>query len=84
VSAYIDEHRAGFGAEPICETLDVSASAYYERATGERSVRAMEDERLLERIEALHAANSSPMAIGGCGRRCSARASGSAAIASSA
>jgi pyridoxine/pyridoxamine 5'-phosphate oxidase len=35
----------------------VSASAYYQRATGERSDRQVEDERLLERIERLQAAN---------------------------
>jgi putative transposase len=37
--------------------LGVSASAYYQRAKGERSARAVQDERLLERIERLHAAN---------------------------
>jgi putative transposase len=57
VSAFIDEHRARFGVEPICRTLGVSASAYYQRATGQRSARAIEDERLLGRIRELHAAN---------------------------
>jgi putative transposase len=57
VSRYIDAHRGRFGVEPICRTLDVSASAYYQRATGRRSRRAVEDERLLERIRELHAAN---------------------------
>jgi putative transposase len=37
--------------------LDVSASAYYKRATGWRSERQVDDERLLERIRELHAAN---------------------------
>jgi putative transposase len=57
VSRFIDEHRGCFGVEPICRTLDVSASAYYQRATGQRSDRVVEDERLLARIEELHAAN---------------------------
>jgi putative transposase len=57
VSRYIDEHRGRFGVEPICRTLDVSASAYYQRKTGARSRRLVEDERLLERIRQLHAAN---------------------------
>jgi putative transposase len=57
VSRYIDQHRGRFGVEPICRTLDVSASAYYQRATGERSARQVEDERLLERIRELHAKN---------------------------
>jgi hypothetical protein len=31
VSSFIEEHRERFGVEPICRTLEVSASAYYER-----------------------------------------------------
>ena len=57
MSRFIDEHRGRFGVEPICGTVEVSASAYYQRATGEHSVRQVEDERLLERIERVHAAN---------------------------
>jgi putative transposase len=57
VSRYIDEHRGRFGVEPICRVLDVSASAYYQRASGRRSARAVEDERLLERIGELHKNN---------------------------
>jgi putative transposase len=57
VSRYVDEHRGRFGVEPICKTLGVSVSAYYERRRGCRSVRAVEDERLLARIRELHAAN---------------------------
>jgi putative transposase len=57
VSRFIDEHRGRFGVEPICRALGVSASAYYQRATGERSARAVADARLLGQIEAVHAAN---------------------------
>jgi transposase InsO family protein len=57
VSAFIAEHRGRFGVEPICRTLGVSASAYYQRATGARSARAVEDEWLVEKILAIHAAN---------------------------
>jgi putative transposase len=57
VSAFIDERRERFGVEPICETLDVSASAYYQRATGERSARSVEDERLTARIREVHKQN---------------------------
>lgn len=57
MSAFIDEHRDRFGVEPVCQTLDVSASAYYERASGRRSQRRIEDERLLLRIRSLHEAN---------------------------
>jgi putative transposase len=57
VSRLIDEHRGSFGVDPICRVLGVSASAYYQRKTGERSTRQVEDARLLERIEETHAAN---------------------------
>jgi transposase InsO family protein len=57
VSAFIDERRGDFGVELICATLEVSASAYYQRATGRRSARAVEDERLLGVIGRTHAAN---------------------------
>jgi transposase InsO family protein len=57
VSRYVEEHRGRFGVEPICQTLGVSASAYYERKTGQRSDRCIEDERLLARIRELHAGN---------------------------
>ena len=54
---FIEIERARFAVEPICQTLGVSASAYYQRATGHRSQRSLEDERLLERIRELHARN---------------------------
>jgi putative transposase len=57
VSAFIDSERGRFGVEPICRTLDVSASAYYQRANGERCERDLQDERVLARILELHAAN---------------------------
>ena len=53
----IDEHRGRFGVEPICKTSDVSAPAYCQRATGARSARQVEDERLLQVIRQTHAAN---------------------------
>jgi putative transposase len=57
VTAFIDEHRGRFGVEPICRILDVSASAYYHRATGQRSERVIDDERLLDCVCEVHAAN---------------------------
>ena len=57
MTAFINEHRGRFGVEPICRTLDVSASAYYQRASGERSARRVEDERLLGVIRQVHEAN---------------------------
>ena len=57
MSAFIEEHRERFGVEPICQSLGVSASAYYERASGRRSARQLEDERLLAVIRELHERN---------------------------
>ncbi len=57
MSRYVDEHRERFGVEPICRILGVSASAYYQRKTGVRSARGVEDERLLARIREVHGAN---------------------------
>ncbi len=57
MSAFVDERRDDFGVELICRTLGVSASAYYQRRTGQRSQRVGEDERLLDRIRAVHRAN---------------------------
>ena len=57
MSAFVDGERGRFGVEPICEALGVSASAYYQRASGERSARALEDERLLGLIREIHERN---------------------------
>jgi putative transposase len=59
VSRFIDEYRGRFGVEPMCRTLGVSASAYYQRATGQRCRRAVQDEWLIGHIERVHAANYS-------------------------
>jgi hypothetical protein len=57
VSAFFDAEREHFAVELICRTLGVSASAYYQRACGQRSKRALEDERLLGLICDLHTSN---------------------------
>jgi putative transposase len=57
MTAFIDEKRGDFGVEPICRTLEVSASAYYHRKTGARSARQVEDQRLLEVIKSTHKEN---------------------------
>ncbi len=57
MSAFVDCERGRFGVEPICTTLGVSASAYYQRASGARSARAVEDDRLLALIREIHARN---------------------------
>jgi transposase InsO family protein len=57
VTRFIDTYRDRFGVEPICRTLGVSASAYYQRKTGRRSERQVDDERLLEVIRQTHEDN---------------------------
>ena len=57
MTRFIDTYRDRFGVEPICQAVEVSASAYYQRNTGQRSARVVEDERLLEVIRATHKAN---------------------------
>jgi transposase InsO family protein len=56
VSVFVELHRH-LGVEPVCQALGVSASAYYQRASGERSSREVEDERLIERIRDVHRRN---------------------------
>jgi putative transposase len=55
VSAFIERYRDRFGVEFICRTLGVSASAYDQRHSGERSARAVEDERLLAKVRRIFA-----------------------------
>ena len=57
MSAFIDQVRDRFGVEPVCRTLGVSPSAYYQRASGQRSERAVRHERLAGRIGEVHEAN---------------------------
>jgi hypothetical protein len=63
VTAFIDEHRGRFGIESICRVLDVSASAYYRRATGRRSQRLIDDERLLDCIREVMPRTTTPSDI---------------------
>ena len=57
MSAFIDKYRDRFGVELICRILEVSASAYYQRAAGERSARSREDQRLTAKIRTVFAQN---------------------------
>ena len=58
MSAFIDQQRAaGFAVELICRSIGTAPSAYYQRATGALSTRAVEDERLLGEIRRVFKAN---------------------------
>ena len=54
MSAFIDEHRARFGVEPICRELEVSSSAYWARRSKPPSLRAVRDEFLVSEIRRVH------------------------------
>jgi putative transposase len=58
VSAFIDQQRAaGFAVELICRSIGTAPSAYYQRATGVLSTRAVDDRRLLGEIRRVFEAN---------------------------
>ena len=58
MSAFIDQQRAaGFAVELICRSIGSAPSAYYQRATGVLSTRAVEDARLLVQIRRVFEAN---------------------------
>ena len=56
MKAFIDEHRAVYGVEPICKVLPIAPSTYYLHAARQvdpsrRSARTLRDERLREPIQ---------------------------------
>lgn len=57
--AFIDENRDDFGVEPICTTLQVAPSTYYENKSRIPSARAIRDQLLMPILLALFQANYS-------------------------
>ena len=60
--AFIDDHRAAYGVEPICKVLPIAPSTYHERAAkranpAKRSERAKRDEALEVDIQRVFAGN---------------------------
>jgi putative transposase len=60
--AFIDDHRATYGVEPICKVLPIAPSSYYEHAAkrmnpGRRSDRARRDEGLQADIQRVYTGN---------------------------
>lgn len=55
MSAFIDEHRARFGVEPICREIEASPSAYRARRRRRPSARAVRDAGLVGEIRRVHA-----------------------------
>lgn len=54
---YIDAHRAAYGVEPICRTLQVAPSSYYAARSRGPSARAVNDATLADVIARVHRAN---------------------------
>lgn len=55
MKAFIDDHRDGYGVEPICKALPTAPSTYYLHAARKanpvlRSARAKQDEALSQHI----------------------------------
>jgi len=70
VIAFIDEHRARFGVEPICSVLtehgvQVAPRTYYAAKTRPPSKRAVRDVELLEAIRAVHADRAKGRGVAG-------------------
>ena len=57
MTRYIDAHRARFGVEPICKTLQVAHSTYYAARERPVSCRQLPDEELKPRLRQAHAAH---------------------------
>ena len=54
---YIDENKARFGVEPICEQLPIAPSTYYAAKTRPVSARRLRDDQLREEIGRVHHTN---------------------------
>jgi putative transposase len=62
VNAFIDEHRARIGVEPICRALQVAPSAYRRHAARQRDpallpARAQRDAELMPQVQRVYDAN---------------------------
>ncbi len=55
--AYIDDHRAQFGVEPICRVLQFAPSTYWSAKRRAPSARAQRDAALRAEIARVHAEN---------------------------
>jgi transposase InsO family protein len=55
--SYIDENKARFGVEPICEQLPIAPSTYYAAKSRPPSARRLRDDQLREEIGRVHDSN---------------------------
>lgn len=54
MTAYIDEHRAEFGVEPICALLPIAPSTYYAATSRPVSKREQRDQWLRVEIQRVY------------------------------
>jgi putative transposase len=62
VKAFIDEHRASYGVEPMCRVLHIAPSTYWEHAARQadasrRPVRQQQDDAMVDHIQRVWDAN---------------------------
>ena len=57
MSRFIEEHRAVFGVEPICQALGIAPSSYYAARSRPPSAHAVRDAELAAALRRIHAAN---------------------------
>jgi putative transposase len=57
MTTFIDEQRASFGVEPICQVLEIAPSSYYAARSRPPSARSVRDEELQADIGRLHQGN---------------------------
>lgn len=54
---YIEAHKATYGVEPICQTLEIAPSTYYSALSHQPSARQLSDEKLKPEVRRVHAEN---------------------------
>jgi len=79
MNAFIDEHRARCGVEPICRALQIAPSAYRRYAARQRnpallSARAQRDASLLPQVQRVYDQNLRSMVPTRSGGNCGAKA----------
>jgi hypothetical protein len=79
VNAFIDEHRARCGVEPICRALQVAPSAYRRHAARQRNpallpARARRDAHLLAQVQRVYDQNLRVYVPTRCGASSGAKA----------
>ena len=57
MTQFIDQHKAEFGVEPICTTLQVAPSSYYAAKSRPPSARSVSDAARTVEVERVHRAN---------------------------